>query len=233
MTGALCQAQGRAHPNDILSMYLFNGSDEASFRRQLERSAQIRIDRIAEVVELDAAQLSKLELANHGDLCRFYRDLAHLRQKVKGLDPQNHNDFQAAWAHIGPIQQRLNEGIIDENSLSERILKNLLNDQQQMRYQHFQHERENAQLHALLRISVAELERVVPLTEKQRTELVKLLEQSLLADGGTPDQHQLAVYGNILLAQLPDQELEKLLDEHQRLAFSKFIAPFKNFRLRP
>ncbi len=233
MAGPLGQAQVRAQPNDILSMYLFNGADEATFRRQLEQSSQIRIDRIAEVVDLDAAQRSKLELASHGDLCRFYRELALLRQKVKGLDPQDHNDFQAAWAHIGPVQQRLSKGIIDENSLSQRILQNLLSDQQQARYQQFQQERKKAQLRALLRISVAELEQVVPLTEKQRTELIKLLDQSSLAENGTPDRQQQAFYGHILLAQVPDEQLEKLLDEQQRLALSKWIAPYKNFRLRP
>lgn len=214
-------------------MYLFNGADEATFRRRLEQSTQVRIDRIAEVVGLDPAQRAKLDLANHGDLCRFYREIDRVRQKVKGLDPQNNDEFQAAWGHIAPVKQRLSRGIIDENSLSERILQNLLNDKQQAQYKQFKVDRETAQLRAIVRISISELEQSVPLTEKQRAGLIKLLDERILPGQMLANQHRKADYGYILLAQLPDDLLAELLDEQQKLTLAKLVAPYINFRLQP
>lgn len=228
-----CHAQFGVQPRDFLAMYLFNGADEATFRRRLEQSTQVRIDRIADAVGLDVAQRAKLELANQGDLCRFYRDLEQLRQKVKGLDPQKNDDFQAAWAHIAPVQQRLSRGIIDENSLSERILKNLLDDEQQTLYEQFQRERQTARLHAIVRISIAELEQSVPLTEKQRGGLIKLLDEKILSDNRVVDQQVQVFYGYVLLGQLPDDQLTGLLDEQQKITLDKLIAAYKNFRLPP
>ena len=231
-----CHAQFGARSRDILAMYLFNGADEATFRRRLEQSTQLRIDRIADVVGLDEAQRAKLELANHGDLCRFYREIDQVRQKVKGLDPQNNNDLQAAWQHIMPVQQRLSKGIIDENSLSERILQNLLNDDQKTLYKEFRRERQTAQFRDIVRISIAELEQSVPLTEKQRGGLIKLLDERIERippENRFADQQLEAYYGYILLAQLPNDRLSELLDVQQIDTLQKLIAPYDNFRLQP
>lgn len=231
-----CQAQFGARSRDILAMYLFNGTDEATFRRRLEHSTQVRIDRIAEVVGLDEAQRAKLDLANQGDLCRFYREIDQVREKVKGLDPQNNNDLQAAWVHIMPVRERLTKGIIDENSLSERILQNLLNDDQQAQYKQFRRERRIAQFRAVVRMSIAELEESVPLTEKQRTGLIKLLDERIERippENRFADQQLKAYYGYILLAQLPNDRLSELLDVQQIDTLQKLIAPYDNFRLQP
>lgn len=228
-----CHAQFGVRSRDILAMYLFNGADEATFRRRLEQSTQLRIDRIAEVVGLDEAQRAKLELANHGDLCRFYREIDQVRQKVKGLDPQNNDDLQTAWRHLGPVQQRLSKGIIDENSLSERILRNLLNDDQKAQYQAFRRERQTAQFRAIVRISIAELEQSVPLTEKQRGGLIKLLDERILRENKFASQQMKAYYGYFLMSQLSDDQLAELLDLQQRTTLDKLIAPYKNLRLQP
>lgn len=228
-----CQAQFAAQSRDILARYLFDGVGEATFRRRLERSTQVRIARIAEVVGLDEAQRAKLDLANQGDLCRFYRELDQVREKVKGLDPQNNNDLQAAWVHIMPLRARLNEGIIDKNSLSERILQNLLNDDQQTRYQQFRRERQIAQYRAIVRICISELEQSVPLTEKQRSGLIKLLDERMLSKNEFTDRQMKAYYGYTLLAGLPSDRLSELLDVQQRATLHKLIAPYKTPRVLP
>ena len=233
VTCPACQAQFGAQSRDLLAMYLFDGVGEATFRTRLERSTQVRIDRIAEVVGLDEAQRAKLELANQGDLCRFYREIDQVREKVKGLDPQNNNDLQAAWVHIMPLRERLTKGIIGESSLSERILQNLLNDDQQTRYQQFRSERQIAQYRAIVRICISELEQSVPLTEKQRTGLIKLLDEKILSRNEFADQQMKAYYGYILLAGLPKDRLAELLDVQQRDALQKLIAPYADFRLQP
>lgn len=213
---------------DILAMYLFNGADEATFRRQLENRAQIRVTRIAEVVELDAAQLEKLKLATHGDLSRFYRELDHVRQKTKGLNAQNQQDMQKAWEFISPVQQRVAKGIIGKDSLTERILESLLDDEQQAKYAEFQRQRHAAQFRAILRMTVSDLEKSLPLTEKQRDELIKLAEGQQLPHHAFDQQQAQVDLGYVMLARLRDNEISDLLDKQQLLTFRKLTEQHAN-----
>lgn len=229
IANGLCHAQFGVQQPDILSMYLFNGSDEATFRRQLEQRSHVRIARIAEVVGLDEAQRSKLELAAHGDLSRFYRELDHVRQKTKGLNPQNNEDMQKAWEHIMPIQQKATQGIVTDDSLSERILRSLLTDEQKAKYIEFLQERRAAQFHAILRITVADLEKALPLTEKQRAALIKLVEDKPLPDNVQLRQQGMQAYlGFVMLGRLKDDELKDVLDEQQLKTFRQLTEQYAN-----
>ncbi len=209
-------------------MYLYNGADEAAFRKQLENRAQIRVRRIAEVVSLTPDQLAKLQLATHGDLSRFYRELEHVRQKTKGLDPQKQNDMRKAWELISPVQQRVAHGIVGEDSLTDRILLSLLDEQQQTKYVEYQQQRQAAQFRSILRITVSDLEKSLPLTEKQRDELIKLVEGKELPEMVDIQQQRQAYIGFAMLARLKDTELTDLLDKQQLLTFRKLTEPYAN-----
>ncbi len=213
-------------------MYLFNGADEATFRRQLENRAQIRVTRIAEVVKLDSSQLEKLQLATHGDLSRFYRELDHVRQKTKGLNPQNQQDMQKAWEFISPVQQRVSKGVIGEDSLTERILQSLLDDEQQTKYAEFQRQRHMAHFRAILRITISDLEKSMPLTEKQRDELIKLAVAQQLPHHAFDQQQMQAYLGYVMLARLRDHELSDLLDKQQLLTYRKLTEQYANMMVR-
>jgi hypothetical protein len=225
----LCHAQGRdLRQPDILAMYLFNGADEATFRRQLENRAQLRVTRIAEAVGLNPGQLEKLQLATYGDLSRFYRELEHVRRKTQGLNSQNQNDMQKAWEFISPVQQRVAKGIIGEDSLTERILQSLLDDDQRAKYAEFQRQRAAAHFRSILRMTVSDLEKSLPLTEKQRDELIKLVEGKELAKPAVGQQQIQAYLGFIMLARLEDNELSELLDRQQVLTFRKLTQQYAN-----
>ncbi|MEO8268746.1 MAG: hypothetical protein ABI557_03435 [Aureliella sp.] len=225
----LCRAQlAFAQQPDILAMYLFNGADEATFRKQLENRAHIRVTRIAHVVGLDPAQLNKLQLATHGDLSRFYRELEHVRQKTKGLNPQNQNDMQKAWEFIMPVQQRVSEGIIGDDSLTERVLQSLLEVEQQAKYEEFLRQRRAAQFRSILRMTVSDLEMSLPLTEKQRDELIRLAEGKELPKQAFAQQQVQAYLGFAMLARLTDIELTDLLDKQQLLTFRKLTEQYAN-----
>lgn len=227
-----CSAQfGNARQPDILSMYLFNGADEATFRKQLENRAQIRVTRIAEVVVLDANQLEKLRLATLGDLSRFYRELEHVRQKTKGLNAQNQNDMQKAWELIAPVQQRVAQGIIGKDSLTESILQRLLNEAQQTKYAEFQQQRRAAQFRSILRMTLADMEKSLPLTEKQRDELIKLGEGKELPDNAFMQPQMAAYLGFVMLARLTDNELANLLDKQQLMTFRKLTERYANMMI--
>jgi hypothetical protein len=151
-----------------------------------------------------------------------------VRQKTKGLNPQNNNDIQEAWEHIAPVQQRLSKGLIDKDSLTERILQSLLTAEQQTKYAEFQHARQTAHFQAILRISLADLQKSLPLTEKQRNELIKLVMSKELPQRAFEQQQLQAYLGLMMLARLSDKELEDVLDEQQTLTYRKLTEQYAN-----
>ncbi len=231
MAPARCQAQALfvAPRQDVLAMYLYNGGDEASFKRQLELRTERQVKRMAHVAQLDPPQLEKLELAAQGDLSRFYRELERVRLKVKDLDARNRNDMQQAWQAISPLQTRIANGIIDENSLLERVMSTLLTPEQEEIYREYLRERQKAKFTAILMMTIADLEKAMPLTAKQRSELIKLLESKKFP---RKCQTNLEAYvGHAMLARLSADETKKLLDVEQRKTlqlFKEMYAPLAN-----
>lgn len=210
-------------------MYLYNGSDEATFKRRMEQSTEMQVKRMAEVAQLDIAQLQKLQLAARGDLSRFYRELERVRNKVKDLDARNGNDMQKAWQEISPLQRRVAQGIIDEDSLLERVMSTLLSPEQDQKYRLYLRERLVARYRSILLITIADLEKALPLTDKQRSELIKLLESKKFPQKCQPGLE--AYVGQAMLSRLSAGEVQKILDEEQRKTLTRLnqqYAPMAN-----
>lgn len=210
-------------------MYLYNGSDEATFKRRMEQSTEMQVKRMAEVAQLDIAQLQKLQLAARGDLSRFYRELERVRNKVKDLDARNGNDMQKAWREISPLQVRLAQGIINEDSLLKRVMSTLLTPEQDQKYRDYLRERLVARYRSILLITIADLEKALPLTAKQRSELIKLLESKKFPQKCQPGLE--AYVGQAMLSRLSENEVEKILDEEQHKTLNRLneqYAPMAN-----
>jgi len=225
--GEPSQAQFRAARQDVMSMYLYNGRDEATFKKNLEQQTDLKIEQISRLVQLDEAQLEKLELAAHGDLSRFYRELERIREQVKGFSPENGNDMQQAWQVISPLQQRIAAGIFDENSLLERVLCTLLSPEQHQTYRAGQRERQLYRYKSVLRMTIADLEKALPLTAKQRTELIKLVEEKNFPRACP--QNLESYVGYAMLARLSEQETKELLDAEQHKTFHQLSLQYAQF----
>ena len=226
-----CQlrAQFAAQRQDILAMYLYNGSDEATFKRRMEQSTEMQVKRMAEVAQLDIAQSQKLQLAARGDLSRFYRELERVRNKVKDLDARKGNDMQKAWQEISPLQRRIAQGIIDDDSLLERVMSTLLSPEQDQKYRQYLRERLAARYRSILLITIADLEKALPLTAKQRSELIKLLESKKFPQKCQPGLE--AYVGQAMLSRLSADEVQQILDEEQRKTLTRLneqYAPMAN-----
>lgn len=209
---------------DVVSMYLFNGKDEAGFKRNLETSCQLRVDRVAEVVGLTEDQRSKLELAIRGDLSRVYREMEKVRQKTKGLNMQDQADMQKAWQEISPLYQRFqNGGVIDENSLYENVLASVLDEQQREQFQQYLDGRRQFKMQALAAASLSEMEKQMPLLADQREQLIKLVRQVPVprkANG----MH--AYVGYAILGRVKRNAVADILDENQLKVYDDLIKQF-------
>jgi hypothetical protein len=189
----------------------------------------MRVNRMAQVAHLDASQLQKLQLAARGDLSRFYRELEQVRVKVKDVDMRNGNDMQKAWQAISPLQIRLANGIIDEDSLLERVMSTLLSPEQEQKYRDYLRERQVARYRSILLVTVADLEKVLPLTAKQRSELIKLLEGKKFPSKCQPGLE--AYVGQAMLSRLREDEARSVLDESQCKTLARLneqYAPMAN-----
>jgi len=132
-TSASAQVFGREQ--DIIAMYLFQGQDEAGFKRSLSSRLNLRLDRIKSLLELDERQSMKIELALKGDLSRFYRAMERVRTKTKGLDMQNQNEMNQAWQLVSPLYTKImGSGILDDKSLFVKVLDGTLTEEQLERY---------------------------------------------------------------------------------------------------
>jgi len=221
------QAQFGAR-QDIVSMYLFNGQDEASFRKQLESRCMLRVSQLAEVTQLDEPTLEKINLAVRGDLNRFYRCIATVREATKDYDMQNQEEMQKAWQEIMPLQQRIAAGVLkEEKSLFKKVLESSLSEEQTAAYQEYLAERERAKSLAIVKISLAEMERSIPLLAKQRTALVEKL-MSKKFPSQVPQGYE-AYVGYIMMTKLENAELEPILDRQQLRAFKKLITQYEAY----
>ncbi len=222
-------AQFGAPRQDVLAAYLFNGSDEATFKRRMEQSTEMRVKRMAEVAQLDASQLQKLQLAARGDLSRFYRELERVKVKVKDVDMRNGNDMQKAWQEIAPLHTRLANGLIAEDSLLERVMSSLLSSEQEQKYRDYLRERQVARYRSILLVTIADLEKVLPMTAKQRSDLIKLLEGKKFPGKCQPGLE--AYVGQAMLARLNEDEAKKILDAEQCKTLARLneqYAPMAN-----
>lgn len=214
---------------DIVAMYLFNGQDEATFKRQLEAGTSLRVARIAKIVGLKEEQQSKLEWAIHGDLNRFYHDIELVREKTKGLSVNQQDELQRAWEHISPLYEKVRgSGVIGQDSLFEKVLAATLDRDQSRRYHDYLNDRQRAESWAMLRMSLAELEKAIPLMADQRAKLVALLEKE--NPRREPGFGQPGINGFREIANLQDEDVQSILDDEQYAAFKKFQQTYQGFR---
>lgn len=220
-------AQVFGQNQDILAMYLFQGQDEAGFKRSLSSRLNLRLDRIKSLLELSERQTMKIELALKGDLSRFYRAMERVRAKTKGLDMQNQNEMNEAWQLVSPLYTKImGGGILDDKSLFVKVLEGTLTEDQVERYESYLEERRKLLDDAVARAAISELEKSIPLLEGQRAKVVELLEAKPVKVNknlGGARRWQMALQNatNRLIA-LDQTKLADILDESQLAAFKKF-----------
>jgi hypothetical protein len=228
----VCPAQAQARfivpdERDIVAIYLFNGQDKAGFRKSIEDRAALQVRQVAAAANVEAEEIEKLELAAQGDVKRFFRKVDELQESTKGLSMQNQNDMQKAWGLIQPLQEQIARGLFDKDSLFQRVLMSSLKPAQQEAYREYLEERKAAEIESLIKISVSEIDRSIPLLAKQRRELVRLLSErprpKTFPEGYAP------YVGFVILARVDRADLATFLDEKQLMAVSELQQMYKAY----
>ena len=168
-----------ADRGDWFQSWVFGGVSSASARKQLENALAQKIALIKTQCEVTDEQIAKLELAQRGDIVRFFQQVDEVRHSLGAQRPDRGNMAEITKA-IGPVQQRWNAGVIGTDSLFFSILQSILDDKQKeaLRLEGKRRLEERYRFHAMSMIKM--IEHSIPLTDKQRQRLLELvMEQTM------------------------------------------------------
>lgn len=208
-------------------MYLFQGESEETWRVQFEMRTKLQVQDAIKAAELTSEQAKQLELAVRGDFSRFYRDIAKVREETKDLTFNNAQDQQKIWAAIQPVYTRGTEGLLSDTSLFNKVLDAVLTEAQKERYKQHLRQREERHLWAIVKMTIADVEKRMPLTVEQRQALLELVQQHDL-----PAQVQKSYQpfvGYAMLCRIADSELAPIFDEHQRDTLQELLQPYQGY----
>ena len=116
-------------------------SSIADFRKRMEANANVEIETVARHVLLTEAQKKKLKLAARGDVEQFITRAAELRPKLTSK-PLDQPQYVALMRELQPLRMTQQYGVIGENSLYRKTLRHILTDEQRVRWQALERERQ-------------------------------------------------------------------------------------------
>lgn len=215
---------GQQVNNQVLQAYVLQNENLAQVEKKLSAKAQVMIDASRELLNLDEAQLSTVSLACRGDIARFMQDLTELDLHTQDIDMQNLGQnqelMQRIWPILMPARQKIEQGLHGEHSLFYKTLDSLLSQEQKEIYEQHQQQKLLRQTLAISRLTLAEFEKKMPLSKKQRDRIIELIEQS--PKPKKIEQSMSYYLGIIILAKLPVAEMSEILTEDQLKQFQRF-----------
>ncbi len=200
--------------------------NEAGCRKRLEAQMNVLLFEATRDFALSESQQQKLRLAARGDVKRFFDQVEIRRDKFQELKHDRQN-MSKVFQELQPLQQRLNAGLFEKDSLFAKVLQYVLDDAQQEIQIERQADRIERQRKAAVRIAIVELERILPLNHRQR---LVLTEQLLGTANSIPVMTR---YGKYLmhyhLSEIDQAKLIDVLDEAQMEGFKKYAEQGKAY----
>ena len=198
--------------------WAFGGKTRDQLERLFESQLALQVDAINRACELSAAQREKLQLAGEGDQKRLSRAIEQFRDRFREAG----HDQQKAANVVGEaqtLQMTIQDGVYDDSSLFQKVLRQTLNREQAVRYEQQERERRKFRYEAKIEMVLATLENSIPLRAEQRQRLVKLL----LDETEPPKKFgQYDFYVVLFQAgKLGEAKLKPILDDAQWQSFKK------------
>ena len=179
-----------------------------------EKSLQIEIDFIASAVELSDDQRSKLELAGRADIHRFFTDYETVKRGMTfGGIPRD--QWQQVWQQAQPLSTRFAGGLHGPRSLLSKAIASTLGPEQQERFDAMKRQHDVAVYADNIRMTLALLDRKVPLTRQQRESIQQMLVRATKPPQsyGEPNMRFYVVV--IQMANLPREEFKAVFNDDE------------------
>lgn len=192
--------------------WALQGKSEAYFRDYVKSQAQLEIENLKAVVTITERQEAKLILALEGDLSRFFRMVDEARFKTRNMQPVNEQVGEISRI-ISPIQQKVQKGILDDSSLFHSVLESMLSPEQSDLWKEENARRQRLINKAIVQVQITNLEKSMPLLQKQREALINSI-LDRLEGKRVIDQYRVYLVDYAMYT-VPESKLKQILDEGQ------------------
>ncbi|MCC9608068.1 hypothetical protein LOC68_01850 [Blastopirellula sp. JC732] len=228
--GSTSFAQVGRVPNQILlteqqfNSWILSGTGQSERpETYLESQLTLKVNQLANQIELSDEQRSRLRLAGSGDIARFHRQVEALRKTLVGQSFEP-NKIQEPYQKIQPFSQQIQAGLFNENSLFDKVMRSTISSEDQEKYENYLSDRWHRQYLACVKAQIAILQQSIPMTSKQRDALVKMLDIPPRRSQSRIVYMQL--YTFYRLGQLSAEDLKSEFDGAQVDALRRFGAQY-------
>ncbi len=182
------------------------------YSERLEAMLATHLAGVDQLCGLTSAQRAKLTLAGQGDIRKFWERVGVARGNYV-LAWGNRDRMIAIWPNIQELFKEVDSEFFTKSSFFYRSVEGTLDPVQRQKYVEEQRKRERYHYEARLGLSIAKLERGMPLRGEQRERLIDLLVETSQPLEGVGES-DVAMLLNAL-SQLPEHQLRSILDDVQ------------------
>lgn len=221
---AVVQAKAAARqqheiPENAFDQWVFAGIGNAQkARKRMEAQLTAKIESIDQDCNLTEAQGEKLRIAGRGDISRMFDRVEVVRKQFLATR-KDQQKIQEIWQRIQPLQLRLKSGLFDDTSIIQKMLKQTLSAEQWAAYRKQAEDRHKFQHEANIALTVTMIDYGIPLLDRQRKALTKLL----IDETRPPKKYGQHDFYVVLLqaSKLPEEKLRTIFDDAQWRALQK------------
>lgn len=206
---------------DQFDSWMFQTSgNEAGCRKRLEASLGTELARLTQRFDLSESQQQKLRLAAQGDIKQFFDSV----ERARAFFLKNRTDqqaIQAVFQEIQPLQQQLASDFFGSESLFRKVLITTLDNEQSEALQALEEKQRVARHHQLVRETVLQAEKILPMVARQRDAFVELLTRHSRppTKSSNYDSYVIMYYAS----EIPDEVFAEIFDKPQRDALRQFL----------
>ncbi len=172
----------------------------------------LQLDKYDRICHLSPKQQDLLRLAAQGDIKRLEDSVQIARKKfnVARFDQQKFNQI---WQEIQPLRTKIRNGMFDESSLLQKVVRGILDQQQLAEFEQADLERRKLIYQAKIGLFIAQLQGGVPMLADQRRQLETLL----LEETRAPKQYGQYAYYIVMInaSRLPEEKMQAIFDDAQ------------------
>lgn len=197
-----------------LEQIVFGSRQGQSGRARAQTSLELQVGLVERIGNLSADQKEKLELSGLGDIHRFFDQFETLRRKSP-TGQITMEQYQKMRQEAQPLQARFRAGLHGSGSLFQKTLRNTLDESQISAFQEIDAERRRREYAAIVRATLAQIDRAVPLTSDQRSRLTELVLTRTEPPEFYGESHYQYYVVLLNISKLPEEELRPIFLENE------------------
>lgn len=217
--------------NQILQAYVLQNRDVVALQNELNSKSKVMIQACRESLNLTPQQEQMLALACRGDVVRVMQEITEVDQHTKSYNMQdlnnNQEEWQKIWPIVMPVRNRIETGIHGKGSLFEKAIESALDTNQLEAFAEQKKQQRLRLFRAVTKLTLVSFEKECPLTERQRDKIVALINQAPTPKAVNDGMEYYV--GVIMLAKLPKEEVQQILNKEQFKLFERMFGKADRF----